>query len=117
MAEPLCGDAGAGGCDWGLVAGHRAAQGKRAIEVYKSIRHLLKGDFYSLFAAQLQSLDTWDGGSFTIREAGKDLRLCFGSDIASSQRQRSTYVDCAKASLTNLKIRSAASSSRSRARN
>jgi len=39
------------------------AQGKKVVEVYKSIRHLLKTDFYPLFP-QAQSLETWDGWQF-----------------------------------------------------
>lgn len=47
----------------GLWSPATMAQGKRVIEVYKSIRHLLKGDFYPLFP-QAQSLETWDGWQF-----------------------------------------------------
>src|SRR5439155_2997070 len=53
------------------------AQGKRAIEVYKSIRQLLKGDFYSLFDPQPQSLETWDGWQYHDPESGEGFAVAF----------------------------------------
>jgi alpha-galactosidase len=52
---------------------------KRHIEVYKSIRHLLKGDFYPLFP-QPQSIKEWDGWQFHDPKSGEGFLLAFRVD-------------------------------------
>jgi alpha-galactosidase len=52
---------------------------KRHIAVYKSIRHLLKGEFYPLFP-QPQSTRAWDGWQFHDPKSGEGFALAFRAD-------------------------------------
>jgi alpha-galactosidase len=49
---------------------------KRHIEVYKSVRHLLKEDFYPLFP-QPGSMKAWDGWQFHDPKSGEGFVLAF----------------------------------------
>jgi hypothetical protein len=52
------------------------AQAKEAIQVYKSIRHLLKGDFY-LLLPQSRSLENWTGWQFHNPLTGEGFAVLF----------------------------------------
>jgi alpha-galactosidase len=49
---------------------------KRHVEVYKSVRHFLKGDFYPLFP-QPQTMKEWDGWQFHDSKSGEGFILAF----------------------------------------
>jgi alpha-galactosidase len=49
---------------------------RRHVEVYKSVRHFLKGDFYPLFS-QPQSEKEWDGWQFHDAKSGEGFILAF----------------------------------------
>ena len=52
------------------------ARAKKHFDVYKSVRHLLAGDFYPLFP-QPQSLREWDGWQFHDPATGEGFALAF----------------------------------------
>jgi alpha-galactosidase len=52
------------------------AKAKKHITVYKSIRHLLKQDFYALFE-QPRTLDAWDGWQYNDPETGEGFVMIF----------------------------------------
>ena len=51
-------------------------QGQEVVQVYKSIRHLLKEDFYPLFP-QAQTLETWDGWQYHSPKTGEGFAVVF----------------------------------------
>lgn len=61
---------------------------KRHISVYKSIRHLLKEDFYALFA-QPRTLDDWDGWQYHNPQTGEGVVMVFRMN---GEATRSAYL-------------------------
>ena len=60
----------------GLWSPAVTAQGKRAVEVYKQVRHLIAGDYYPLFP-QARSLETWDGWQYHHPVSGEGMAAVF----------------------------------------
>lgn len=71
------------------------AKAKKHISVYKSIRHLLKEDFYALFP-QPRRLEDWDGWQFHAPATGEGFVMVFrmqGEDASCSPRLRGLRAD------------------------
>ena len=61
----------------GMWSPETAAQGKQVFEVYKSIRHLFRGDYYPLFEPQPKTLETWDGWQIHDPDTGEGFAVAF----------------------------------------
>ena len=64
---------------------HALERVKRHIAVYKSVRHLLKEDFYALFP-QPRTLEDWDGWQFHDPQSGEGFVMAFRMSGPDAQR-------------------------------